>query len=258
MTIASLEVAFSTGTLQTFLPQDAVPLPQLYQAKWDHEISEAVATRYGITSFNDRGNGLPMIFRPAPFNKSLLTESLQNLWYANIVREGAGLSVDQLHQAWRWMTDHNRAYTNGVGPDILRDYILQERMDLELPGIFPLITGGGVYAGNETTYQGIRQLEVEHIPHNYQYTPGDVAIFRNHFPWLIAYAVNSTKNKLTNDPSMPYGGDYLVNPWTTELWQGRNAPVPLIAREAIYYPLELLKKLPLGSPVPSPYNPPRP
>lgn len=268
MTIDHLDVTLSNGTLQQFVPQEAPAFPQLYQVKWDHEIPEAVARRLGITSFVDRINSTPMIFRARPYNKTLLTERLQWLWKSEIDIEGAGLGKDKLLQVWRWMTDHNRAYTNGVGCDILRDYILGLRMDLGLPGIFPLLSGGAVVAGREVLYpetNGTPHLELDHIGPDGK-VPGVDAIFvggasaishRSH-PWLIHYAVNSTKTKLADDPSMPYGGSYLVNPWTTEIWQGRNAPVPFIAREPVYFPLELLKKLPAGSPVPSPYNPPRP
>jgi hypothetical protein len=240
MTIAHLEVSFPTS-LRRFVPRPPIAA-QLYQVKWDHEISE--------TQLAERPDNRPMIFRPEPFNKTLLNEAAQRLWFANIEIEGAGLTPEQLRQVWRWMTDHNRAYTNGVGCDILRDYILRQRMDLGLPGMFPLLTGGAVLKGKETTYRGIRQLEIDHIGADGKAPDGATAITHGTHPWLIAYAVNSTKKQLED-------GTYLVNPWTTELWQGRNAPVPLIAREAIYYPLERLKKLPVGAPVPSPYNPPR-
>jgi hypothetical protein len=264
MTIDHLQVTYTPTAMQKFYLQGPA-IPQLYQVKWDHEISDADAHNYGITSFTDRLNARPMIFRVEPFNKTLLTERLQWLWKSEIDIEGAGLGKETLLQVWRWMTSHDRAYTNGVGCDILRDYILRLRLTLGLPGIYPLLTGGAVVAGNETTYQGIRQLELDHIGEDGQvpgvdakFVGGASAISHRSHPWLIHYTVNSTKTKLTDDPSLPYGFSYLVNPWTTEIWQGRNAPVPFIAREAVYYPLELLKKLPLGNLPPSPYNPPRP
>jgi hypothetical protein len=156
------------------------------------------------------------------------------------------LSEEDLLHAWRWLTASNRFITNGQGPDIRRDYISNERMDMSLPGIFSLASAGNVIKGTPE-FDGRSYLVVDTLTSNMQF-PSDLCHAR--YPWWIHYGTTTTGRKLED-------GTYLCNPFSTNTWVGRNAPYPLLASMPVRIEMRYLDRIPAGTRVPSPYNPPR-
>lgn len=207
----------------------------LYRVKWDFQVYP-----FGFAS-------RPAAFqRLKPQDHTLMDETMQNLWFDQIKLEGGGLARDELLQAWRWLTASDRFITNGQGPDILRDYIRQERLDERLPGIFPLASAGNVLRGTPD-YDGRAFLAVDTLRPGMTF-PSDLS--HDKHPWWIHYATTTTGRKLPD-------GTYLCNPFSTRNWVGRNAPHPVLASETVRIEMRFLDRIPAGTPVPSPYNPPR-
>lgn len=236
-----LNLIFRDGTAQTFVLPAAPPPgpgtpPQLYRQRHDYELYP--------TTFAARP---AEVFRLNPFDHTLLNKALQEMWFGQIKIEGAGLSFEILAKTWQWLTRSNCDLTNGQGTDRRRDYILNVRMGEPLPGIFPLGLGGNVYVGTEEVYRGEKSLRVTTLSQSY--IPTDLS--HANYPWLIHYGTVTTSRKLSN-------GTYAVIPFSTNYWQGRNAPQPLVASEPVWIGMDMLEKLPAGARPPSPYNPPRP
>jgi hypothetical protein len=207
----------------------------LYRVKWDFQVYP-----YGFTS-------RPAAFqRLQPHDRTLMDETIQKLWYEQVKREGRGLSEDELLQVWRWLTASNRFITNGQGPDILCDYIVRERLEARLPGIFPLASAGNVLRGT-TEFDGRTFLLVDTLRPGMTF-PSDLC-YEKH-PWWIHYATTTTGRKLAD-------GTYLCSPFSTRIWVGRNAPHPVISSGPARIDLRFLDRIPAGTPLPSPYNPPR-
>lgn len=216
----------SDGTIQKLtLPR------QLYRVKHDYEL-------------HPNGDFLARpaeVFRLDPQHYTKLTEAWQRFWHARIEDEMRHIATAaQIIDAWRYLTHSERAFTNGQGPDLRRDYITGERLDQPLPGLSSLICGGNVLAGVE---QG-DELIVETLDGN---QPPPMGITRATHPHLIQYGTVSTKQKLAN-------GSYKVTKFTVAKMMGCNAPVPILANREVRIKLSMLVKLPLESPVPSPYN----
>ena len=207
----------------------------LYRVKWDFQVyTSGFAAR-------------PAAFqRLQPFDHTLMDAEIQRLWFHQIELEGHGLSQEVLLQVWRWLTASNRFITNGQGPDIRRDYILNQRMDQQLPGIFSLASSGNVLKGRPE-FDKVWWLVVDTLTPNMSF-PSDLCYIK--YPWWIHYGTTTTTKKLADKT-------YLCNPFTTNIWQGRNAPYPLFASQEVRIEMRYLDKLPAGTPLPSPYNPPR-
>jgi hypothetical protein len=207
----------------------------LYRVKWDFEIY--------VNGFAAR----PAAFqRMRPFDHTLMDEAIQHLWFDQIRLEGAGLPQAELLHAWRWMTASNRFITNRQGPDVQRDYILNERMDKPLPGLFPLASSGNVLKGTPV-FDKMWYLAVETMDPTMDF-PADLSYDK--YPWWIHYGTTTTGKKLAD-------GTYACNPFSTNTWVGRNAPHPIFSTQPVRIDMTLLEKIPAGAPVPSPYNPPR-
>ena len=207
----------------------------LYRVKWDFQIY--------VHGFTPR----PAAFqRLQPFEHTLMDSTIQHLWFDQIKREGLGLSEAELEQAWKWLTASNRFITNGQGPDVRRDYILNERMDQPLPGVFSLASSGNVLKGTPV-FDKIWYLVVETLTPNMNF-PTDLSHAK--YPWYIHYATTTTTKKLAD-------GTYLCNPFSTKTWVGRNAPQPVFATHEVRVDMSYLEKMPAGTPIPSPYNPAR-
>ena len=175
-----------------------------------------------------------------------MDSTIQHLWFDQIKREGLGLSDAELVQAWKWLTASNRFITNGQGPDVRRDYILNQRMDQPLPGIFSMASSGNVLKGTPV-FDKIWYLVVETLTPNMNF-PTDLSHAKH--PWFVHYATTTTTKKLAD-------GTYLCNPFSTKTWVGRNAPHPVFATHEVRLDMNYLEKLPAGTPIPSPYNPAR-
>ncbi len=217
-------------------PSTGLAFPfDLYRVKWDFQIYV-----HGFA-------GRPAAFqRLLPFDQTQMDSEIQHMWFDQIKLEGAGLPDADLEHAWRWLTASNRFITNGQGPDVRRDYILNERMDEPLPGVYPMGSAGNVLKGTPI-FDRIWYLEVETITPNMD-LPADLSHAK--YPWLIHYATTTTTKKLDD-------GTYQCNPFSTKTWIGRNAPHPVIASRETRLDMSYLEKIPAGTLLPSPYNPTR-
>jgi hypothetical protein len=220
----------SLGVLSNGALQPRLEPRQLYQVKHDYELH------------GDDFRARPAeVFRMEPQHYVKMSRALQEFWFSLIRGEMARVATeDQMKAAWRYLTDSHRAFTNGQGPDILRDYITGERMDQPLPGISTLICGGNVLAGREDG----DELVIETIDPT---QPLPFGITHNSHPWLVQWATVSTKDKLAN-------GTYKVTRFAVAKMMGCESPVPVIANREVRIKLAMLKKLSIGAPVPSPYN----
>jgi len=218
-----------TPAAETTFPFD------LYRVKWDFQIY--------VHGFAAR----PTAFqRLEPHDQTQMDETIQHLWFDQIRLEGAGLAPDELIHAWKWLTASNRFITNGQGPDVRRDYILNQRMDQPLPGMFSLASSGNVLKGTPV-FDKIWYLAVDTMTPTMDF-PNDLS--HDKYPWWIHYGTTTTGKRLED-------GTYMCNPFSTETWIGRNAPHPIFSTQPVRIDMSLLDKIPAGTPVPSPYNPPR-
>ncbi|HSR20744.1 MAG TPA: hypothetical protein VLL49_07510 [Anaerolineales bacterium] len=207
----------------------------LYRVKWDFE-----AFPYG---FAPRPAAVQ---RLEPYDHTLMDETIQNLWFDQIKIEGQGLSQDDLLHAWRWLTGSKRFLANGQGTDVRCDYISGERLDEPLPGIFPLASAGNVLRGTPDDDR-VDHLRVDTLHPGMTY-PSDLSHAKH--PWWIHYGTSSTGRRLAD-------GTYLCNPLSTRFWEGRHAPYPLFSSAPVRIEMRFLQRIPAGTPLPSPYNPPR-
>jgi hypothetical protein len=201
-------------------------------------------------------NGFPQVQRLHPFKGTKLTEALQWFWF------GLNLTADikESLQAWRSYTADGVAFNNGSwGLNLCRDYVSGARLKPPFP--FPqmgrLICGGNVICGVEVGKEkvagipkGLDVLKVETINVR-QSLPKGIS-YETH-PWLIHHATIIRPENTANNVN----GRRRVNPFP-QLGgrEGRPIYYPLFSDGDVYYPMRMLEKLPLNSPVPSPYNPP--
>lgn len=230
-----LEVHYGDGTMTTFVPEEPGSI-QLYQQLHDYQLWPA--------TFEERP---AEVFRLDPFDHTVMDCRIQEMYFGQIRLEGSGLAADLILRAWTWLTRSNAYLTNGQGPDIRHDCILNQRTDQPLPGIFPLGLGGNVYRGVEESYRGVKSLRVSTMTPLTIY-PSDLS--HDRYPWWIHYGTVTTRKRLAD-------GTYVVNPFSNNYWIGRNAPSPLMASEPVWIDMAMVRKLPLGAPAPCPYNPPR-
>ena len=135
----------------------------------------------------------------------------------------------------------NLSNYNGFGsPDDPRaDYINGENLGYGLPKIASLITGGNILSGREES----GDLVIDYLDGT-KAPPSTDEINRTTAPWLIQYATVAKMN--CQVIRFPYLSNAERNIYL-------DVPVPIIASQPIWFPLSKLVKLPLGSPIPSPY-----
>ena len=232
-TINYIKAVGSDSISRYFVPGEPI---QLYRQRHDYEL------------WPDSFSARPAeVFRLDPNVQTLMTQAIQLMWFNQIVMEGHGLAMTDLKRAWRWLTGGDRYMCNGAGTDTHRDYIDAKNLSKPLPHLFPLGLGGNVYRGVEEVYRGSPSLRVDTMTPWMMVPPN---LCHDLHPWWIHYGTVSTRNRLPD-------GTYVVNPFSTLHWQGKNAPSPLMASQPSWISLDQLEKLPLGAPAPSPYNPPR-
>lgn len=200
--------------------------------------------------------GLPQVFRLQPFKGTKLTEELQWFWF----RLNLTSDVKESLQAWRAYTAEGVAFNNGSwGLNLCRDYVSGVRLKSPFP--FPqlarLICGGNIICGVEVGKQkvpgipkGMDVLKVETI--NVRRPLPQGINYQTH-PWLIHHATIIFPEGSNSNVN----GRRRVNPFPhLNGREGRPVFYPLISDGDVYYPMRMLEKLPLNSPLPSPYNPP--
>lgn len=198
--------------------------------------------------------GAPAVFRLEEHLPVVLSETRQRYWF-NLNRSG-DWGVD--YRAFMQYTDSHKAFTNNTGilnhgVQVGRDYVGNTGANLPDPKMFPLICARNVISGTEVKLMqkvgalrsGTWALRVNAI------SDFNEPITHDTRPDLIHVATNILFNKKAPD------GYWQVNAFPER--GGREGyPVyyPVFSNsKPLYYPLNQLKKLPLGSPLPSAYNP---
>jgi hypothetical protein len=176
-----------------------------------------------------------------------LDEAWQRFWF--------GLNQSGDHdkdvKGWNNYANSQAFLTDGYGVDTCRNYIEEADMSLPLPKIETKgCIGNVVCSVGEPVklWQGWMWVQIETMEIT---NPPPVGITYKSHPHLIHHANNLTGREDGR-------GGYIVNPFTH--LGGRNTGIPILfpltSKGPVYYPLHLLEKLPLGDPLPSPYNPP--
>jgi len=211
----------------------------------------------GVYTRPTPGNA-PCVFRLEEHHFTRLDRAWQEYWFS--LNRGPHLRTDW--EAWISYTGNNRAVTNDHGIydfmpttggriQVGKDYIGMSGMDLPDPAIATLIFGRNVLCGREMVLtdrvgplaEGTWVLEVETM------RAPDMSITHQTHPHLVHIMNVIMADALVN-------GLRQVNPFH-ELGgrQGQPVYMPVISSRQMYYPLDRLRKLPLGSELPSVYNP---
>jgi hypothetical protein len=206
---------------------------QLYQFKHWWEIGRDVPS------------SRPEVNPLTPLDAFPFTEEWQWFAYKLLDNQNDGrLTHEKVIQAFSSLYSSTTAFCNGNGVESYRNYITgniySEHRLLPLPKVFPIITGGNVVTGEEAVIKDIHYLRVEHLEGTPNYD-----ITKEKYPWLIQYATQIYTTKV--------GDGYVVGRFPQ--MAGLDVPVPLLMTGDVFYPLANLNKLPLGSSIPSPYNP---
>lgn len=221
---------------------------QLYQVKHDYELYKLPD---GSVDTSKLRQNMPEVFRLEPFHYTAMTQPIQEFMFSLLGLELAKVGVTDLElvkYTWSKLYGSTTAFANGQGVDIRRDYIRGINLDQPLPGLMSIICGGNVLTGIETTAKWGSQvqpcLQVEAIVA--QASMPDYRT-RDEAPTKIQYATICTLAELPDRT-------YKVTRFSAPAYQGANSPVPVLVSQQVYFPLRLLKKLPMGADVPSPYN----
>lgn len=198
---------------------------QLYRVLHDVELG-------GVRQVvRERNVPLPEIYPLFPNQFSPLNYDWQWLW--------KDINPQLSKMEWRKLLYNERAFTNENGfedPDDPRiDYVNGLAIGAPEPKIEALLIGGMVVTGVETTYRGERALQVNVLD-------GNAPVPSKEWMWAHPEYMGEAVSVRSDGRVQSFS----LTPFP-EL-------VPLIAINLpVYYPLDFLEKLPLGSPVPSPY-----
>jgi hypothetical protein len=237
-----MAIGWDIAKMKLFLPDGTLYIPetigvQYWQVKHDYEIGGGLR------------QNLPEVFRLNPQHYVLMTEDIQ-YWMFNILSvemDKVGATIAQKKAAWGYLYDGGRAFTNLKGVNTHKDFIRRINLDKQLPGLSTLICGGNILTGTEVVAKWGTSPE----PCLQVNTISPIAplksVSRETTPALVQYATISTLNKLDN-------GTYKVTRFSAPAMMGANAAVPIMSRDPVVFPLRLLKRLAIGSPVPTPYN----
>ncbi len=221
----------------TYTPARINPVPpnkQLYRLKHDYEYPNTIRLTAPTAE----------VFRLSPFYSTVLTEKWQ--WFCfDLIREMVpDWSFELQAQKWRAVYNNSTAFTNGQGFDAdpgeehHANYITGEDLEFSDPKIFTLICGGNVISGVEVgSYLVVETLDGKADP--------PVGVSRATHPWLIQCGTIITLIKRSDGTNKVIRFPHL---------NGADVLVPIVSPYTVLYPLSKLVKLPLGSPVPSPYN----
>lgn len=212
---------------------------QLYQVKHDYELPKGV------------WRAAPEVFRLNPQHYVTMTEEVQVFMFKLLSDEmdKVGASLEQKKAAWRYLYDGDRAFTNGRGVERFKDFITPANLSSsEYPGLSTLICGGNVVMGEPVMAKWDTEIEPCLDVDTLRDYPSVLSDFnRDNYPYWIFYATIATTTKLSN-------GTYKVTRFSVPKMMGANAPVPIMAFAPVVIPMWMLKPLPLGGSIPSPYN----
>jgi hypothetical protein len=241
----------AVGPMQLF-HFDPYPPVQLYQVLHDYEIPN-----------KEIRAGMPEVMRLEPNVATIMDEDFQ--WFAFDLlfwryRQGDRSGITDVEKRiWNsvYQGRPGRFITNGAGVEEYANFITGERLPFShnfigYPKFYNLVCGGNVLTGSEIQADnGERLLLVQALS---GVMPSVYNVRRSTCPWLVQVGTSQT-------------GDFIPGTQTTRVEpfpQFANAGmawvdvhVPIASPRPATYPLRYLRKLPLGSAVPSPYNPPR-
>jgi hypothetical protein len=217
--------------------------PQLYQFLHDWEIPGQIGTvrscagcpevfNLGKLINNNYSHLVPLNRERQFFSFGLMSKALYKKEYSQLTRG----EYDLLARAWEGVFSDTLAFSNGTGANSRGSYIRGD------PPVDKDISYDKVRTCGGNTHHGLREV-------------------RN---WLGRWMVEI---ETFNEPLPPVRDILLTDHrifWATNVYRvgkvgmfghlGSNGvPLPLFSSEPVYYPLSALRKLPLGSPVPSPY-----
>lgn len=211
---------------------------QYYRILYDWEIGDgslrAAAPCPGIVNFQQ-------------MQHNNMNEAWQRFWFG---LNQTGNPIKDV-QAWNNYANGQAFITDGYGVDEYRNYIDNPDMTLALPkieakgciGNVVCIVGEPIKLWRGWLWAQIETLDIT--------KPPPVGMTHKSHPHLIHHANNLTVRE------DGYGG-YDVNPFTHLGGRNTGIPVffPVTSKGAVYYPLKWLQALPIGAPIPNPYNPP--
>ncbi len=203
---------------------------QLYRIKHDYELPEGVRPTANA----------PEVFRLEPNTSTKFTEAWQRFCFRLVKEQRPDLSDNAL--AKKFIKIYDAAFMNDNRfRDGRANFITREHLSNELPRIFNLVCGGNVLAGTEDG----EDLIVETLDGR-EPPPSNVSPATH--PWLFQKATIITTIKLQKIGDMQ---TFKVIRFP-EL-SPADSIVPIVSIVPVRFPLDKLIKLPLGSPIPSPY-----
>jgi len=185
-----------------------------------------------------RGRGDAEVFPGGVDAKSPLTQLVQEYWAYGLLwpHMPPAWSENRCKQAWRGLTTGNRAFTNGNGTDIYRDYISETNLGAADAAYDKFrVCGGGivnVLGGDAATekFGGVAHRKVETLDGKKCLPWQDMAEKYNYVitPWLVHLAVISSGNQVFPFPQL----------------DGADVPFPLLSPGGFnFLPVEILRKI---------------
>lgn len=203
---------------------------QLYRVKHDFELPDGIRQKAPN----------PEVFRLEPHSGTPFTQEWQRFSFKWIKEQSPDLSQSDL--ATKFIHIFDAAFMNkNRFRDGRANFITGENLDHELPRVFPLVCGGNVLAGTEDGDDLIVETMNGSEP-----PPSNVS--PDTHPWLFQKATIVTRIKLDIVDGVQR---FKVNRFP-EL-SPADSIVPILSMTTVRYPLNKLVRLPLGSPIPSPY-----
>jgi hypothetical protein len=187
---------------------------------------------FGVNDSNEPSNwdwrvGDPEVFNLEPIHATPLTEFIQNVCFGLLLYGAPSLSLDVAKNKYRVIYQDDIAFCNGKGyphkgTTKRADYINGTNLNEPVPEFDkPRVCGGSLLTGEE---EG-GYLRVNTINPNELITLQQI-IDRHLYIWAVTVGNN-------------FAADFVQG-------MGETVLVPLVASKTVYYPLNKLRKLPLG------------
>lgn len=172
---------------------------------------------------------VPEVFRLFPFHHVVLTENLQWLWR----RMNIELTDDQ----WTQLSGNTLGFTNSTGFPGHHNYIKNQEVNKDNPRFDQArVCGGAILTG----YERDGNLFIDTIDTRYTLPSVEYVLSQPHLYYeAINIALSSTGVPVIRK---------LKSAW------GKKVLMPLVSNTTVWLPLSTLEKLPLGSPLPGPYQ----
>lgn len=220
------------------IPTVPVPYRPLYQVLFDWQRSDFTGTitrpnmpcvfRLGELENSNNGHYTQLTAAWQFFLADLIAMSVYGRAYGSLSR------VEKVYIAKRTTAIYSddRFITNNKGMDVYRNYLLDERMEKELPAIYTLVCGGASLAGEiVTNSRGAPMLKVEHFDGTKPPPPIDSIDWRNDPRVFFANSITGTRKE---DGYAVYRFPQLA---------GRDVPIPIVASRDVYFPLAFTRLL---------------